>query len=526
MTRKKNNSRTTNTIYNFTSSIGGQLITILMQFIVRTVFVYTLGKSYLGINGLFSNILQMLSLAELGVGSAIIFKLYDPIASGNQHRITILMRFYKTVYTVIGFVVVAIGITLIPFLPKLINDYDRLETLNINVIFVFLLYLLQSASSYLFFAYKSAIVRANQKEYLLNLINYMFTVGTGILQIILLYFFKNFEFYVAVLVISVIAENMTCAILANKMYPYINEKTDDKLEKKEVKEVFKDCGALFLYKLNEVVIKSTDNIVLSVFVGLDMVGLYSNYYVFYTTIKTLFEKVFSSMAHSLGNLHTTKDTKHEYEVFEIINLISAILGGTAFVGIFVVADDFVRVWLGSDWIIPQPFSLLMGLEIYTMAIRKVLGKYRNTMGLFQQAKYRPLFGMIINLVMSVVLVNFWGICGVLAGTIIADWTTFMWFDPIIIHKYGFKEKFSVLRYYGKTLKYFFTVAAVAAVDILVCTHFLTNHGWITVICHAAVCGLTVPVFLILVSIKTDEGRFVVNMAKKYSGKIVKKIKKS
>ena len=522
---KQNYSRTTNTIFNFTSSVGGQLINIIMQFIVRTVFVYTLGKSYLGINGLFSNILQMLSLAELGVGSAIIFKLYDPIAKEDHHRVTILMKFYRTVYTVIGFVVAVIGVCLIPFLPYLIKNYEKLEALHINVVLVFLLYLFQSVSSYLFFAYKSAIVKAHQKEYLLNLIKYLFTIGTGVVQIILLYAFKNFEMYVAVLIVSVIGENIAYAILANKMYPYINEKTEDKLDKKEVKEVFKDCSALFLYKLNEVVIKSTDNIVLSVIIGIDMVGLYSNYLVFYTTIKTLFEKVFSSMAHSLGNLHTTKKPKHEYEVFERINIISALLGGTAFVGIFVVADDFVNLWLGSEWVIPQPFSFLMGLEIYTMAIRKVLGKYRNTMGLFQQAKYRPLFGMIINLVVSAALAKSWGICGVLVGTIVADWTTFMWFDPIIIHKYGFKNEFPVFRYYIKTLKYFITSLAVGGLDFLICSYFLPDRGLLTIVSHAALCAVTTPFAIMLVSLKTDEGKFVIETGKKYIGKITKKIKR-
>ena len=525
MKKIKENSRTTNTIYNFTTSIGGQLLVILMQFVVRTVFIHTLGKSYLGINGLFSNILSMLSLAELGVGSAIIFKLYEPVAKKDEHRIAILMKFYKKVYTVIGIVVAIIGLLLIPFLPSLIKDYDKLATLNINTIFIFILYLLQSVSSYLFFAYKSAIVKVNQKEYLLNLIKYIFTIGSAILQIILLYAFNNFELYVMVLVLSIIGENIAYAILANKMYPYINEKTNDKLDNKEVKEIFKDCGALIFYKLNEVVIKSTDNIVISSFIGLDMVGLYSNYYVFYTTIKTLFEKIFSSVSHSLGNLHTTNDSEHEYQIFEIVNFIAAILGGTAFAGIFVVSDDFIKAWIGENWVIAQPFALLMGLEIYTMSIRKALGKYRSAMGLFQQAKYRPLFGMIINLVVSIILVNVCGIYGVLVGTIVADWTTFMWFDPIIIHKYGFKNKFPVYRYYIKTMKYFFISVIVALIDMFICSHFITDLGWVTVIVHAIICAITIPLVLIISAIRKQEGQYVLQMIKKYKNKIVKKIKK-
>jgi O-antigen/teichoic acid export membrane protein len=524
--KKKTNSRTTNTIYNFTSSIGGQLITIIMQFVVRTVFINTLGKSYLGINGLFSNILSMLSIAELGVGSAILYKLYEPIAKEDHHRIALLMKFYKTAYRVIGMAVAGVGLCLIPFLPNLINDYDKLEALHINIVFIFILYLLKSVSSYLFFAYKSAIVKANQKEYLLNIVSYAFTIGAGILQIVFLLIYPKFEVYVLIMVLQIILQNIICAKMSDKMYPYINEKTEDKISFTEVKGIFKDCAAIFLYKLNTVVLKATDNIVLSAFLGLEVVGMYSNYYVFYSTIHTLFNKIYNAVSHSLGNLHTGNNLKHEYKVFESVCLIAAILGGTACVGIAVVADEFVGVWIGSDWILPQPFSFLLGLELYTMAIRGALSRYRNTMGLFRQAKFRPLAGMIINLVVSVALVNIWGICGVLVGTIVADWTTFMWFDPLIVHKYGFKSEFPVKRYFAKTVKYFAVIIVIGAADMFICNNVLVGFGWLSVIVHGIICGITVPAALIALSIKNAEGQYVYNIGmgyvKKFTSKILKK----
>lgn len=521
----KKNSRTTNTLFNFTSSIGGQFFTIIMQFFTRTVFIYTLGKSYLGINGLFSNILTMLSLAELGVGSAILFKLYEPIAKEDHHRIAILMKFYKTVYRGIGIAVAIVGLCLIPFLPFLINDYDKLATLHINAVFIFILYLLQSVSSYLFFAYKSAIIKANQKEYLINVISYGFTIGSALTQIILLFLFSNFEIYVIISVLTVIAQNIACAKLSDRMYPYINEKTEDKLSWTEIQSIFKDCTALFLYKLNNVVLKATDNIILSKFIGLEIVGMYSNYYVFYTTIRTLFNKVFNSVSHSLGNLHTSANKKHEYQIFEAVNLITIILGGTSCIGVFLVSNEFVRAWIGTEWIIAQPFSLLMGLELYTLALRLMLSKYRTTMGLFQQAKYRPLIGMIINLVLSVVLVNYWGICGVLSATLIADWTTFIWYDPLVVHKYGFGSSFSVRRYYIKNLKYLVILALVGTVDWIICTHILTGMGWISVIAHAIFCAITVPSALISISVHTHEGQYVYRLGMGYVHKIIKKLSK-
>ena len=519
------NSRTKNTIYNFSTSVGGQLITILMQFIVRTVFIHTLGKSYLGINGLFSNILTMLSLTEFGVGSAILFKLYDPIAREDHHRIAILMKFYKKVYRVIGLAVAALGLVIIPFLPTLIKDYDKLEALHLNAVFIFLLYLMKTVSSYIFFAYKSAIIKANQKEYYINLISYVFTILAGILQIVFLFIIPKFEIYVTILILQVLGQNVVVARLANKLYPYINEETEDRVEKKEVWEIIKDCSALFLYKLHNVVGKTIDNIVLSAFIGLDIVGVYSNYFIFYTTIRALFMKIFGAVSHSLGNLHTTKDVEHEYSIFEVVMLISAVLGGTAAVGIFAVADEFVLRWIGAEWVLPQPFSFLMGLELYTLAIRTALGKYRSSMGLFQQGKFRPLAGMLINLVVSILLVNVWGICGVLVGTIACDWLTFMWYDPIIIHKYGFNNYQSVFRYYKKFLLYFGTSSVIGVADYFFCGYVLTGYGWFSIIFHAVVVGITVPAGLILVSFRTTEGKYLRGLLGRSMRKIKKKFRR-
>lgn len=517
----KKNSRTINTMYNFVSSIGGQFITILMQFVVRTIFIQTLGKSYLGINGLFSNILSMLSLAELGVGNAILFKLYEPLAKNDKKRVNILMKFYKKVYTLIGVVVALIGFVLIPFLPMLINDYGKLDALGINAIFIYILYLLQSISSYLFWAYKSAIVKADQKEYILNFVTYSFTIITSIVQIILLITLKNFEIYVVVLVLSIIAQNFVNALIANEMYPYIREKETEKMGLIEIKDIIKDCAAIFLYRLNGVVLKATDNIIISFFLGLEMVGIYSNYYILYTTINTIFSKVFDSVSHSLGNLHTVHNYGHEHRILRTINFIAVILGATAGIGIFCVADEFVNMWIGKTWTIAQPFALLMGIEVYSLAIRVFLSKYRSAMGLFQQAKYRPLFGMIINLIVSVLLVKKLGICGVLIGTIVADWTTIMWYDPYIIYKYGLEKKFSIKYYYLRNIKYILAVAVIAMCEYFICSNILINNGWISVIVHSILCGVTVPVFLILLFYKNGE----VRQLKKLKGKILNKLKK-
>lgn len=515
-------SRTANTFYNFVTSIGGQFLTIILQFVVRTVFINTLGKSYLGISGLFSNILQMLSLAELGVGSAILFKLYDPLSKGDKKRIILLLKIYKRVYKIIGVIIVIVGLCLIPFLRNIISDYDKLDALGINAILIYILYLLKTAVSYFFLAYKSAIVKADQKEYKLNIVMYIVTFISSLAQILVLYMFNSFEIYVVVLILTVIFQNYLNARIAKKLYPYIDDKNDDKISKSEMINLFKDCGAIFLYKINSVVLKATDNIIISMYLGTEIVGLYSNYYILYSTIDIIFGKVFESAKHSLGNLHTGKNIKHEYTIFKTINFIAVILGSTAGIGIACVSNNFINAWIGNEWVIAQPFSILMGVEIFGLAYRQYLSKYRSAMGLFQQAKYRPVFGMVINLVLSLILVNSMGISGVLVGTIVADWMTIMWYDPYIIHKFGLKNEFSIKKYYIKNLFYIIVAIFVGFVCYNLSNINFVSNKWLLVMIHSLIICIIVPFSYFMCYTRTEEMIEI----RKIVNKVIKRVKKN
>lgn len=517
------NSRTTNTIYNFISGIGGMLVSIIVQFVVRTVFINTLGKSYLGVGSLFGNILSLLSLAELGVGSAIVFKLYEPIANKDIRRIRVLMKFYRTAYRLIGITIALLGICLIPFLPRLIKDYDQFAALGLNPVFIYLLYLFSTISSYLFFAYRTAIIQADQKGYIVTVVGYLTTFITGIIQIIALLVFRNFTVYIFILIFQAILYNMICAYIAKRMYADVLEKTDEQISKEEVTEILKDCGALFLYKLNAAVVNATDNLVISAFIGLEAVAVYANYYVFYGTICQLYNKVFGAVSHSLGNLHATDNSKHEYDIFKVVMLVASIMGGVACVGLAVCSDEFIKLWIGNSWVLAQPFSILMGMEIYTFSIRGGLARYRQAMGLFRQAKLRPVMGMIVNIVVSVWLVRVYGIIGVVIGTIAADWLVFMWMDPLVVHKYGFKGNYPLAGYFFKFIGNILLTCAICAADFYICSNFVTDWGWFSLIIHAFICAATVCAVFALVYWRTDEGKYLKNAASGILRKIMSRV---
>ncbi len=508
------NSRTKNSIYNFVTSIGAQFVTVVMSFICRTVFIHKLGESYLGISGLFSNILSMLSLAELGVGTAILYRLYEPLAEKNIPKIQSWMHFYKNAYRVIAVVVACLGLCLIPFLPVLINDYDKFNSLGINAIVVFCLFLLKSVSSYLFFSYRSAIVKADQKQYILTIVSYITIITTNILQILALVLFKDFIIYIVISVVMTVVENIVYAIISQKLYPYINQKPKEKVSKKEVKDTIKDCSALFLYRVNGIVLKSTDNIVLSIFMGLVAIARYSNYLIFYSTINTLIVSVFNSIVHSVGNLHTTKKVEHEYLIFKIAIFSAMLLGSTAGVGIFVVADEFVNTWIGAEWVISQPFSMIMGIELFTVALCTALAKFRNAMGLFKQAKYRPIFSSIVNVVASIVFVKIWGISGVILGTIIAYWTTFLVFDPIVLHKHGFNGKYPVKSFYFTVFGNIAITFVIGFVLKAICSHTLPGMGWVSVVVHTVICAIITPLALCITNWKREEVQYLISILKR------------
>jgi len=514
-------SRVSNSVKNIVTSYISEVIVTILKFVTRTVFIQCLNTSYLGINGLFTNILSMLSLAELGIGSALLFKLYKPIEENEHYKIVLLMKLYKQAYRIIGFAIGIIGLALIPLLPIIIKDYGTLADLHINAVLIYLLYLFQSISSYWFFAYKSALVNAHQKEYLLTIISYIFSIGTYIAQILVLIFLRDFIFYTLIFIIFRILQNLAFAIKSDKLYSYLNIKTTDRLPKEERRQIFKDCYAIFLYKINSVVINATDNIVLSSFIGLKIVGIYSNYLLLVAVIKTLFIKFYNAITPSLGSLHATGNTSHELKIFKVVNFITFWMFGIAAIGVAIVGDNFISTWLGNDFTVTSwrygdivyktPVILLIAIEIYIFGLQQFLGRFRNAMGLFQQAKYRPVVGIIINLAISITCAPILGIAGVVLGTIISSLLTYMWYDPLIIYKHVFRE--SVLFYYFRNLVYVVVVVLSGLMSYAICT-FIPKTGWLAIIAQAFICATTSCIYFTIAFWKSDEFKYVYSLAKK------------
>lgn len=495
----KTSSRVKNTTINSIVAILSKILIFVLQFICRTVFIKTLSTEYLGVNGLFTNILTMLSFAELGIGSAIIFKLYKPIADNNIEQIKTYMKFYQKAYTYIGLIILILGLMLAPFLHYIVKD---IPTIKENITFIYILFLINSTISY-FFTYKKSIINGYQKEYITTIINFSCVLLQNIVQIIVLLLTKNFILYLVIQIGATLLDNICASIKANKMFPFIKDKKYNKISKDEEKKIFKDVKALVLYKLGYTISSGTDNIIISSFVGVSQVGLLSNYTTITTAIKGFITSFFNGFTSSVGNLNTSDDKDKKEDVFYQILLLSFYIYGFISIGLALLINPLIELWLGADYLLSFGVCIALILDIYIDGMRFAGGTFRNTMGLFQKGKFVPLISSGVNFVLSLILVKPLGIFGVLIATVISRFFISTWYDPWIIHKLKFKTSFS------KYIYTYFYYLIIMVVDFLICNkicELIAMDGLLGFFIKAIVIGLITITIFIITTIKMKEFR--------------------
>lgn len=428
----ENQSRIKNSFRNLTYGVFFQLITTILSFINRTVFINTLGVEYLGINGLFSNILSVISLAELGLQNIVVYSLYKPLSNNDKHKVAALINFYKRIYHYIALFMAITGIMLIPFLHILVKTDVNIEGLKIY----YLLFLANSVVSYMFI-YKSSIINADQKQYLISKYNIVFKLLLSILQICILIVLKNYILYLLIQVIFTFLNNIYISKKANEHYPYIKEKYV--LIKSEKEKIFKDVKSMFSYKLGGVLLNSTDNIFISALKGTKLVGYYSNYLMIISVINMFINMIYDSIYNSIGNFNANANYKRKKEIFDVTLLLYMWIGGLCFIGLYLLLNDVITIWLGSEFLIDKNTIGIIVLNFYLPIILYPIWSFRNTTGLFKETKYILTFTAIINLILSYILGNKYGLIGILLSTSIARLLTSFWYEPYILYKKVFKS---------------------------------------------------------------------------------------
>ena len=509
------NNRAAASIKNSSFSIITQVLTVIINFVVKTVFIYTLGSEYLGMNGLFSNIITMLSLADLGIGVAIPYSLYKPLSTEDQETIKSLMHFYKKIYNIIGTAVLMIGFSITPFLPFIIKEMPE----NIpHIYLIYMMFVTHSASSY-FFVYKKFLIDADQKGYITSKITFLFSTILSVIQIILLVTTYNFILYLGSSIIMVILQNIYISRKAEKMYPYLKDKNIQEIDKKEYKEIKKNVSSLFIYKIGSVIMNGTDNIVISKAIGLVMVGIYSNYLMIINSIYNILNQIFNAITSSIGNLVVTTNEKRSKNVYENLNFFTFLLYGTVSICIMVLINPFIKIWIGEEYVLSDFVSFLLSLNLYITGMQSVTTSFRNAYGLFYKAKYRPIFMCVLNIILSIFLAYYLGIAGVILGTIISRFVTVVWLDPYIIYEYGFKE--NVKGFYFQYFIYLIVYLILGGITMYF-FHYLSISNIITFVVYGGITFLILMSIICLLFHKTKEFRYFYDYFIPKINKILKK----
>ena len=430
-------TRTEYSVLNMLTGLGGYFLNTVIGYICRIIFVRCLAAEYLGINGLFSNILSMLSLVELGIGSAMGYALYQPLAKDDKEKITSLMALYKKSYNIIGIVVALLGIMMIPLLQYIIVKPQQIVE---NIYIIYLVYLFNTASSY-FFSYRSALLIAAQKNYIVSGVNYAITTIVSIIQIPILLITQNFMIYLICQSIGVFINNVIVSMWAKHDYPYIEKKNVKPITKKEKRQMAVNIKALTINKIAAMLVNNTDNIVITYFNGLISTGVISNYTLLTGTLGSITSQLFNGITASVGNLNAVENNKKKYNFFRILNLANFWIYGWCCIGIFLVSGEIVKICFGQKFVLDMQIPLVLAINFYLVGMNNAVLIYKNAMGLFKYGQYLLILTAMINLVLDVILGKMWGMFGIFLATIIARVLTNTWYEPYAVFKYGLEKNF-------------------------------------------------------------------------------------
>lgn len=425
--------RTKYSFLNMMVGVGGQVVNMVLAFVSRLIFIQYLSASYLGVNGLFSNILGMLNLAELGIGSAMIFSMYRPAAVDDRENLGRLMNLYRLMYRGVAAVVLILGLILLPFLDLFVKKGTGVPHLQL----IYLMYLANTVCSYLL-SYKNSIFLANQRAYIRTTCEQIFHFIQIIAETLVLILTGNFFLYLAIQLFTQIAVNLIVAWKADREYPYLKD-IKGFPDREQRRGIIRNIMAMTLHRLGGVMVKGTDNLLLSAFVGLGSVGIYSNYKLILVNIEGIMNRIYNAFAGSVGNLGATEETDKIYEVYRGLDFLMFLFYGYIAAALMVLFNPFIRLFFGKEYLFSAGIVFLMVADLYFTGMRQINLQFRTALGLFWHDRYKPVAEVVINLTVSLMLVQKYGVAGVFAGTLISGLTVCFWIEPLVLMRYGFQE---------------------------------------------------------------------------------------
>ena len=491
---------------NVVFGLINQIITIFIQFLVRTIFIKTLAEQYLGLNGLFSNILSVLSLAELGLGTAIVCNMYGPLARGEEEKVLLYFKAYKKIYSIIGIIIASIGLCILPFVNYLVKDSSDIPYLKL----FFGIYLADTVSSYFFAHYKS-LFSADQKEYINTIVRTLFLIIQTVLQIVFLITTHNLIVFLLIKIACNLLTGFVISISARKKYPYITEK----------KQLFNDSYGVLTVRIGLTVLNSTDNILISTIFGSIITGHYSNYSLIIGAISTATGLIFASVESSIGNYCAQNDASKSKDLFRNIHYVYFCIYGFCSMCLVSLLLPFIQTWLGNNFLLFNNDKTMMYLVVFVIVFNFYLSCYRQANLSFitvnhmlKKTTIKNIIEPILNLGISIVLAKTIGLIGVFIGTAASLLLTSFWFEPFVLYKDYFKAHPSA--YFLYILDAFLKIALICVGSFAcIVVSFLIYNGtiWSLILCFASVILIS-AIFVTIPFLKTKPFLYLFNNVKK------------
>ena len=491
----------------------GQLATALMSFVLRKIFILHLSETLLGVNSLYTNILSILNMAELGIGTALNFSLYGPVARGEKEKIKSYMQMYRRAYHTIALVVAVIGLAMTPFLPVFIRNPGDNSLRDLTI--YYFIFLFNTVSSY-FVAYKYSLINAEQKNYIQTNIITITKVITVFFQIIVVVVTENFYLFLITDAFIQLIQKIFVSRYLDNMYPYLREKNVQKLSKQESDNIWTKTKALVFHKVGDVARLQTDALIISSFIEVTMAGVVDNYNMVISTVSNFVNIIFNSVISSFGNLIATESKEKQYSMFKVYRFFASWIYGFSCVGFMVLLTPLIRLWLGERWILTSAAVYCILIDYYFKGDRIVLSNYKTAAGVFEPDKYLALIQGAVNLVISIALVQTsLGITGVYIGTIVSGLIANIT-KPVIIYGTCFDKKAGV--YFIDTAKYLASMLAVLFTCSFIGEKILVNLNILTFLLMAVIITVIFNGVYLLLYGRSEEFRYL-------SGKVIEKIRR-
>jgi O-antigen/teichoic acid export membrane protein len=497
---------------NVVASTILNVVTILAGLIAQAIFVSHLGVTYLGVNSLFTNLISVLGVVEVGLGSAIIFSLYKPLAERDVERIKSLMAFYKSGYRIVAFIVLVLGLIMMPFLKSIVGD----ASIDVSLQLIFGLFLADVIVSYLF-SYKRSILIADQKQYIFSGIHVGYTILLNTLQILILVLTGNYILYLVIKVIVRFIENIVINVIIDRRYPLVVQNEVAPLEKSIKQDILRKVKGLFFHKIGAFVVNGTDNIVISVFFGIKVVGLYSNYFLIINAVNVLITQAFSAITANVGNLLVLKNEKQTFAAYKKVRFANFWLSSLVSIGVLVCLESFISLWVGSEYLLPFGVLLALVANLYLTLMRASVQSFKDAAGIFHEDRYIPVVESLVNVLASLVLLHFFGLAGVFMGTICSSLVIHLFSYPHFVYMKLFGE--SRRSYYMEFFKHLIVVSFAGALTLGITRMFYVDNVWMRLIIDILATLIVPNTLLYAMYHRTGELKYFMKLAVKIMYKI-------